>query len=83
MRVRRRQSQFVGHKGCFPGTSEIEPSGKCTATAGDGAQEISLVPTPTRAGGLRGRRRDLLSFDLKNGREPAHRARGCRGSGRA
>jgi len=82
MRVRR-QSQFVGHKAWFPGTSQIEPSCERATTAWDGAQEIGLVPASTRARGLGGRSRDLLSLDLENGWKAAHRARCRRGSGRA
>jgi len=82
MRVRR-QSQFAGYKAWFPGTSQIEPSGKRATAAWDGAQEIGLVPPSTRARGLSGRSRDLLSLDLENGWKAAHRARCRRGIGGA
>jgi hypothetical protein len=79
MRVRR---QFTDRwaQSVVPSTSQIEPSGKCTATARNRTQEISLVPAPACAGSLRCRSRHLLSFDLENRWEPAHASRCCRGS---
>ena len=68
---------------CVPGTSQIEPPSKRAATTRNRAEEVCLVPSPARAGGLSGRSRHLLSFDLKNGWEPAYRPRGCRGGGGA
>jgi hypothetical protein len=68
---------------CPGGTSQIEPSSKRATATRNGAEKVCLVPTPARAGGLSGRSRHLLSFDLENGWEPAYRPRSRRGSGGA
>ena len=58
-----RQEMKVRH------TTEVEPSSESAPASRDRADKVGLVPTTTRRGGLGCTCRDLLFFDLEDGRE--------------